>query len=218
MYKVKNATKGTLCLKLEFSSIPLKSGATYDLDGVCSRQYIRNDPELRRLILSSNLIVLVDSEKNLEHSTIKDIAKVDQLFAKPIVERGPVKKSHYDLVQERLKHKKEEESIAQKIQNTSSIKKELAFLESKEPVFLDFSKILEEASREIPLADTENSALFIQDNEIKKTNKKKKRQKTKLEDTPIEDSIVEKEKIEEQVDNICSIEDTNVGDQENSVR
>lgn len=211
MYKVKNGTRGTLSLKLEFSSIPLKSGAVYDLDGVCSRKFIRNDPELRKLLLNGDLILLVDSEKNIEQSSIKDIAKADKLFAKPTVEKRPNQKSHFTVRHEKMSaiNNIQKEETLYKTRNP----KELSFLKSKEPVFLDFTKILEEASKEIPTVSSLDSELFVTDEELKKSKVRKKRsKKTRLENELSNDSKVEKVEntvTNEQLDDICAVEVTN---------
>ena len=64
MYKVKSAFSGIFCIDLEKGSISLQPGKAFDLDSVCSRQWIKNDPTLRRLINQGHLVVVFDSEED----------------------------------------------------------------------------------------------------------------------------------------------------------
>ena len=64
MYKVKNGVPGYLALQLEKGSISLAPNKSFDLDPVCSRRWIKNDPVLNHLLEAKHLILMFDSEVN----------------------------------------------------------------------------------------------------------------------------------------------------------
>lgn len=71
MFKIRNCTGSYLALSLERGGISLKPGGSFDLDGVCSRKWIKNDSELHSHINSGRLAVLHDSEKKLPPTPTK---------------------------------------------------------------------------------------------------------------------------------------------------
>jgi len=73
MYKIKNATSGSLSIQLEKGSIILLAGKSHDLDGVCSRYWIATSVTLQKLIKVGAIQVLEDSESHIQKDTIKNV-------------------------------------------------------------------------------------------------------------------------------------------------
>lgn len=61
MYKVRSTVRGPLVLLLEKGSITLMPGKAFDLDLVCSRDWIRSNQELLGLIRRRVVVVILDS-------------------------------------------------------------------------------------------------------------------------------------------------------------
>jgi hypothetical protein len=75
MYKVRNGSGGVLPIQLEKGAIMLQPGKTFDLDGVCSREFIRNDPSLQTLLNGNHLILIHDSEQGVPPQPTWDVMK-----------------------------------------------------------------------------------------------------------------------------------------------
>jgi len=75
MYKVQNVSGGALPISLEKGSTILPPNKSIDLDGLCSRKFIKSSKELAYLLNPNlNALVLVhDSEQGVPSQTIKDI-------------------------------------------------------------------------------------------------------------------------------------------------
>jgi hypothetical protein len=70
MFKIQNSTSGSLSLSLENSCIILPKGSYYDLDGICSREWINENSVLQILIQNKHIRVVQDSEAGLAKSPI----------------------------------------------------------------------------------------------------------------------------------------------------
>lgn len=81
MYKIQNVSGGCLSLVLERGGIILPNGSYYDLDGVCSRQWIHTDPTLKRL-LGKTIRVVHDSESHISKMAIAPNEKAMMLLKK----------------------------------------------------------------------------------------------------------------------------------------
>jgi hypothetical protein len=76
MYKVQNTMPGNLPIDLEQGSIILASGQMFDLDEHCSRKWIRSNALLKRLLASSALRLVHDSEVVIASAPIKKVVAV----------------------------------------------------------------------------------------------------------------------------------------------
>lgn len=83
MYKIQNTLRGTLSLTLEKGCISLLSGAFFDLERVCSREWILSDPTLRRLLAGKKIRLVHDSEEELKkaptHAAVKTLEQLSPL-------------------------------------------------------------------------------------------------------------------------------------------
>jgi len=79
MFKVRNGTGGSLPLQLEKGSIILNPGQSYDVDGICSRKWIKEDPVFNYLVNTGNLTVLHDSEKVIGKHELKAHPRIRKL-------------------------------------------------------------------------------------------------------------------------------------------
>lgn len=70
MFRIRNTLPGTLALDLQEGAIHLMSGKSFDLEGVCSREWIENDPTLNRLITAMHLEVVCDSNIKIKKDPI----------------------------------------------------------------------------------------------------------------------------------------------------
>jgi len=68
MYKIRNVTGGVFPMDLEVGSVmlqPTGNRSMIDLDGVCSRKWIRENAQLQELIAKSCLVLVHDSESGV---------------------------------------------------------------------------------------------------------------------------------------------------------
>ena len=159
MYKIQNGTGTSLSITLEKGGIILRAGATYDLDGVCSRKWINSDTTLRYLITKKCIKIILDTEKNLNKSPIKDIAKADNLLYPTLRREIPMpsklQKSLEINARQRYNKKFDYDDFYIKLPNTEEPQKvlsdvkipEFRYKNDIEPVFVDLTKILEEVSK-----------------------------------------------------------------------
>lgn len=183
MYKIKNITRGSLSIILEKGSIILTSGSMYDLDGVCSRKWINFNPGLRKLIDAGCIIVTVDTEKNLVKTPIKDVANADQYLDIYVKKERP-KPTKKDLciayrnaklagLNVNPNHKKIDLFNDVNIENTSNYDNTptnvkpvniptFNYKNDNEPIFLDFTKVLEDSSVPIKEKQEENAFPIIE--------------------------------------------------------
>lgn len=70
MFKIQNICGGSLSLKLEHSCVILQNANYYDLDGVCSRQWIHTDPDLQSLIKHKHIRIVHDSESHVSKAPL----------------------------------------------------------------------------------------------------------------------------------------------------
>lgn len=75
MYKVRNCLPGTLSIDLEEGAISLQSGQSFDLELVCSRQWILNDAIIQNYIAKKDLQLVHDSEQKISRTPTKSVAK-----------------------------------------------------------------------------------------------------------------------------------------------
>lgn len=80
MFKIQNVCGGSLSIMLEKNCIILPSGAYYDLDGVCSREWIHTDTTLQRLIKNKTVRVTHDSEAHVPKMAISTNEKIFNLL------------------------------------------------------------------------------------------------------------------------------------------
>lgn len=83
MFKVKNGTGAALALGLEKGSTILHIGGSLDLDGICSRRWLRLDPILQRLLSSGALVLIFDSEVSVPKPPVNDIVGSDKKLLPP---------------------------------------------------------------------------------------------------------------------------------------
>ena len=65
MYKIQNISQGSLPLDLEKGGIILAHGQFFDLDDVCSREWIRTNPFLQRLVAEGYVRMVHDSQEGI---------------------------------------------------------------------------------------------------------------------------------------------------------
>lgn len=90
MFKILNGTGGTLAISLERGSITLQPGKSFDLDGICSRKWIKNNPALQYLLTAKLVVVLHDSEQGIPKSAVKAPRQVRTVPVMPVPETPPV--------------------------------------------------------------------------------------------------------------------------------
>ncbi len=65
MYKIQNISQGSIPLDLEVGSMILCSGQFFDLDGVCSREWIKTNPFVNGLVAEGYIRVIHDSQEGV---------------------------------------------------------------------------------------------------------------------------------------------------------
>lgn len=82
MYRLQNLTPGSLPIDLEHGSIILMSGNSFDLDTVCSRKWIAENPTLLKLTNLGAVRVIHDSEVSLGNAPV-----TSAIAEEPVVDR-----------------------------------------------------------------------------------------------------------------------------------
>lgn len=85
MYKIKNCSNNALPIPLEKGSTILAPGKSLDIDGLCSRKWIRSNKELQHLLTPNvNALVLIhDSETGVRPQITKDVRRNAPKSKKP---------------------------------------------------------------------------------------------------------------------------------------
>jgi len=65
MYKIQNISQGSIPLDLEKGGIILAHGQFFDLDEVCSREWIRTNPFVQRLVAEGYIRIVHDSQEGI---------------------------------------------------------------------------------------------------------------------------------------------------------
>jgi len=90
MYKIRNVTGGIFPMDLEVGSVMLQSTGNrsmIDLDGVCSRKWIRNNTMLHSLIARSCLELVHDSEAGVPTQPVHQVVRNEMKV--PVLRKDP---------------------------------------------------------------------------------------------------------------------------------
>lgn len=191
MFKIQNVCGGSLSLKLEHSCVILQNSNYYDLDGVCSRQWIHTDPELQLLIRKKHIRVVHDSEAHVAKMalTVGNQKAFNVLKPKePVVatipdntylQISPSRK--VDLPPPTLQPNSKNRMAVENRNLTAQVKKVYPQIKQEDPIIVDLSKVVEEpiidALPVIKINDADLKELFKEFPELKPRKRGRRKKK-----------------------------------------